>query len=274
MSPRVQFPDEIPRPPPFPHSDSDPCLSSIAATDDEEDSDYDWSDEEDLVDEEAKFEQKMGKTDKRQRHCFTRCFPSFLLKVFTINIPNSFIAVLFSSLIGSTLLAGVIVTPAILVHFYWYKPHPSTHRHYVRDNIQAWLFWTAANLVISWYIAMLINIVPILLRYFISLTWGHVSESVKSKIEMYDSVKDTAKPAFYAASGYASWIIIFDNIYRLHSVNGTSQAPYTDRVRYCYTQLLIGSSYNLALLAWRSCTILFFLSPGLVRSKNALSFHR
>lgn len=121
---------------------------------------------------------------------------------------------------------------------------------------------------------MLINLVPILLRYFISLTWGHVSESVKSKIEMYDSVKDTAKPAFYAASGYASWIIIFDNIYRLHSVNDTSQAPYTDRVRYCYTLLLIGFSCSLALLAWRSCTILFFLNPGLVRSKNALSFHR
>ena len=81
---------------------------------------------------------------------------------------------------------------------------------------------------------MLINIVPILLRYFISLSWGHVSESVKSKIEMYDSVKDTAKPAFYAASAYASWIIIFNHIYGLHSDNSSvgSRAPYTDRVRY------------------------------------------
>src|SRR5882757_8720451 len=125
----------------------------------------------------------------------------------------SFIVALFSSLIGSTVLAGILITPGILVDFYWFKPHPSTHRRYVKDNIQAWLFWTAANLVISWYIAMLINIVPILLRYFISLFWGHVSESVKSKIEMYDSVKDTAKPAFYAASAYASWIIIFGHIY-------------------------------------------------------------
>lgn len=82
MSPRVQFSDEIPRPPPFPHTDSDACPSSIAATDDEEDSDYDWSDEEDLVDEEAKFEQKMGKTDKRQRHCFTRCFRFLFIKGF------------------------------------------------------------------------------------------------------------------------------------------------------------------------------------------------
>ena len=147
--------------------------------------------------------------------------------------PISFIAILFSSLIGSTLLAGVLITPGILVHFYWYKPHPSTHRRDVKDNIQAWLFWIAANLVISWYIAMLINIVPILLRYFISLSWGHVSESVKSKIEMYNSVKDTAKPAFYAASAYASWIIIFNHVYHLHSDDSAveSRAPYTDRVR-------------------------------------------
>ena len=81
---------------------------------------------------------------------------------------------------------------------------------------------------------MLINIVPILLRYFIALSWGHVSESVKSKIEMYNSVKDTSKPAFYAASAYASWIIIFSNIYNLHSDNVAvdSRAPYTDRVCY------------------------------------------
>ena len=81
---------------------------------------------------------------------------------------------------------------------------------------------------------MLINIIPLLLRYFISLSWGHVSESVKSKIEMYNSVKDTAKPAFYAASAYASWIIIFNQIYNLHSDNIAvqSRAPYTDRVRH------------------------------------------
>ena len=81
---------------------------------------------------------------------------------------------------------------------------------------------------------MLINIVPILLRYFISLSWGHVSESVKSKIEMYNSVKDTMKPAFYAASAYASWIIIFNHVYNLHSdsIAVESRAPYTDRVRF------------------------------------------
>ena len=48
---------------------------SVAGTDDEyeEDSDYDWSGEEDLVDEEAKFEEQMGKKAKRKGWGFKRC---------------------------------------------------------------------------------------------------------------------------------------------------------------------------------------------------------
>ena len=47
---------------------------SAAGTDDEyeEDSDYDWSGEEDLVDEEAKFEEQMGKKPKRKGWGFKR----------------------------------------------------------------------------------------------------------------------------------------------------------------------------------------------------------
>jgi hypothetical protein len=47
--------------------------SSIAGTDDEDDGeDYDWSGEDDLVDEEAKFEQKMGIKQKRKGWGFKR----------------------------------------------------------------------------------------------------------------------------------------------------------------------------------------------------------
>jgi hypothetical protein len=74
---KVQFTDEASKGPPLSQSESDLFIShpsSIAGTDElEEDyDDYDWSDEEDLVDEEAKFEQKMGKTDKIERHWFKR----------------------------------------------------------------------------------------------------------------------------------------------------------------------------------------------------------
>ena len=122
---------------------------------------------------------------------------------------------------------------------------------------------------------MFINIIPILLRNFISLSWGHVSEVVKSQIEMYDSVKDTAKPAFYAASAYASWIIIFTHIYHLHSDNSSveSRAPYTDRVGYSILLIYYMFLIHFALLACPSRAFLFFLSPGLVWSENALSFH-
>lgn len=79
---------------------------------------------------------------------------------------------------------------------------------------------------------MTIDVVPIFIRYLISAVWGHVSESVKTRIETYDSVKDTAKPAFYAASAYASWTIIFGSIYSLFDSkdNSQSRAQYTNRV--------------------------------------------
>ncbi|KAF9057504.1 hypothetical protein BJ165DRAFT_1397760 [Panaeolus papilionaceus] len=220
---KVQLP-EVPRPAaahpygPYPHvrQDSDGLSSraSVFAEDDDSE-DYDWSDEEDLVDEEAKFTKKMGVKAKREGWGLKRI-----------------VAVLFSSLVGSTFLAALLVVPAILVHFYWYKPHPTDHRRFVRDNVQAWLFWAASNLVISWQLAMILDVIPILLRFFISATWGHVSEAIKTRIETYDSVKDTIKPALYGASAYASWAIIFQSIYKLYNPSDTSlsRAKYTNRL--------------------------------------------
>jgi len=141
------------------------------------------------------------------------------------------VTLLFSSLIGSTFLAAILATPAILVHFFWYKPHPTDYRHFVDINIEAWFFWAAANVVISWGLAMAIDIVPGIIRIFISVSWGHVSETVKTKLELYASIKDTVKPLFYAASAWLSWIILFQNIFGLHTAGTSpSYAPYTDRV--------------------------------------------
>lgn len=102
----------------------------------------------------------------------------------------------------------------------------------MKDNIEAWLFWTAANLVISWGLAMIIDLLPVVFRYFIAAIWGHVSESVKARLEVYESVKGTIKPAFYAGSAYASWTIIFQHIYKLFDAgdNTNSRAQYTNRV--------------------------------------------
>lgn len=124
------------------------------------------------------------------------------------------------------------MAPALLIHFFWFKPNPTSYRHYVDLNIEAWLFWAAANVVISWGLAMIVDIIPALTRIFISISWGHVSEEVKSHIELYDSIKDTFKPVLYAASAWLSWIILFQNVFKLYnsSAGETSPAPYTDRV--------------------------------------------
>ncbi|KAH9850078.1 Mechanosensitive ion channel-domain-containing protein [Lenzites betulinus] len=189
--------------------------SSIAGTDDEdEESSYDWSGEEDLVDEEAKFEEAMGVKKKRRFGCVR------------------LITLLFSTLIGSTFLSGLIITPALLLHFFWYKPHPDEHRKFVQDNVEAWLFWAAANISISWGLALIVDIIPVIIRFVISLAWGHVSEVIKSRLELYNSVKDTIKPALYAASCWVSWVILFNNIFKLYDMDDedASRAGYTPRV--------------------------------------------
>lgn len=78
---------------------------------------------------------------------------------------------------------------------------------------------------------MIVDIIPVIVWFLISVGWGHVSEYVKNRIELYDSVKDTIKPLLYAASAWLSWIIIFENIFKLYkSGDEASPAPYTDRV--------------------------------------------
>lgn len=190
--------------------------ASVAGTDDSDDeSDYDWSGEEDLVDEEQKFEERMGVAKKKKGWG-----------------PKRIITLLFSSLIGSTFLAGVMVTPGILIHFYWYKPNPTEQRLYIKQNVQAWTFWAAANLLISWYLALLVDLVPVVFTMIVSAAWGHVSEVIKSRVELFESVKNTIKPLLYAGCGWASWVIIFESIYKLYDsdVGDRSRAPYLDRV--------------------------------------------
>ncbi|KAI0347502.1 hypothetical protein BDW22DRAFT_1322705 [Trametopsis cervina] len=202
--------------PNLPRTDSgfDSVRSQSPSLGDDDDEDYDWSGEDDLVDEEAKFEQNMG-VAKKERWGLRR-----------------FLAVAFGSLIGSTIVSGLIITPALLVHFFWYKPHPTDHRRYVDHNIEAWLFWAGANLSISWYLALIVDLLPAALRFLIAGFWGHVSEGLKSNIEMYNSVKDTFKPVLYAASGWLSWVIVFTHIYKLHDQDdgSKSQAQYSNVV--------------------------------------------
>jgi hypothetical protein len=70
--PSVHYPHDI-KPPSRKQDSYDPYVTpSIAGTDDDDSGEYDWSGEEDLVGEEAKFEKKMGIKSKPQGWSFVR----------------------------------------------------------------------------------------------------------------------------------------------------------------------------------------------------------
>ncbi|KDQ12033.1 hypothetical protein BOTBODRAFT_34893 [Botryobasidium botryosum FD-172 SS1] len=182
----------------------------------EEEELYDWSDEDDLVDEEAKFQNKIGAVkQKRKGWGFKRIIIFF-----------------FSTLIGSTILSAALVAIPVLLRVYYYQPHKDSRKGYVTDNVSAWLFWAAANVLLSWYLAMLIDIAPHITASFVGIVWGDISEAFKSKVEMYDVGKGWVKPLFYAATGWVSWVIIFDDIYGLYNSGNEAQsrARYTPRM--------------------------------------------
>lgn len=89
---------------------------------------------------------------------------------------------------------------------------------------------------------MIVDVIPVIIRILISLSWGHVSEEVKTRIELYNSIKDIFKPVLYASSAWTSWVILFENIFHLHNPSSDVQsyAAYTDRV--CMDNVTFGVS--------------------------------
>ncbi len=77
VKPAVHYPEELPQPLSGPRFEPEfrPAsrASSIATDEEDDEEDYDWSGEEDLVDEEARFEQAMGVKKKERKFGFIRC---------------------------------------------------------------------------------------------------------------------------------------------------------------------------------------------------------
>ena len=143
-----------------------------------------------------------------------------------------------STLVGSTILSGVITAVPIILHFYYYKPHPTERRRYITDNVSAWLYWTAANILVSWYLALIVDIIPNVFNVLILAVWGEISENIRSRVELYNAAKGKFKPLLYGASGWISWVIIFDGIFNLyeHADESQSRASYTPRVSIFATE--------------------------------------
>ena len=163
-----------------------------------------------------------------------------------------------------------------MIHFYWYKPNPTEHRKFVRDNVEAWLFCAAANVSISWALALIVDIIPGVIRFVISIAWGHVSEVIKSRLELYTSVKEPIKPVLYAASCWISWVILFNNIFNLYDMDNedASRASYTPRVSRIHRRSALFSCLTSLSKGVPSNRVLVLPSTCHMRSENAVSLHR
>lgn len=135
---------------------------------------------------------------------------------------------------GSTLLSALFSSIPIFLHFFYLKPHPTNHRHYIADNVSAWFVWLAANTLMTWYLAAIVDVIPLVLPFMIYVVWGVISEGVISRIEIYNAIKGRFKPVLYAAFAWGSWVIIFAGIYGLynHREPNNSFAGYTRRVGF------------------------------------------
>lgn len=51
---------------------------------------------------------------------------------------------------------------------------------------------------ISWYLAMIVNVLPHIVTWFVSVAWG-TSESFNTKLGLYEAFKGWIKPILYAA---------------------------------------------------------------------------
>ncbi|KAF8756592.1 Mechanosensitive ion channel [Rhizoctonia solani] len=250
--PHVRIPDEVARPPrPAFHRGASsmsyaPSVAGSDFDDDFEEEVYDWSDDDDLLEEEAKFERTTGQRKKVRTGCgFTRIVIFF-----------------FSTLIGSTITAGLLATAPILLRIYYLKPHRTEHRTYVTDTVSAWLFWAAANVLVSWYIAVLIDLVPHIIAFAVDTVWGTVSEQLKSRIETYNATKGWIKPPFYAATAWVAWYILFAKIFKLYnpSDEDASVASYTPII------------YQVIMFIF--FLTLLYCAQKMITQFIALSFHR
>lgn len=162
--------------------------------------------------------------------------------------------------------------------FLWLDKHDSENNHFIWEQVCAWVFWVAANLILSWYFAFLVDIFPVLAKLIVQIVWGEVSEMIKSRLEFYHSAKNSLKPMIYGATAWASWVIIFDSIYHLydHANEDDSRARYTPRafqvVEFLFFVMLILSAEKmLSHLIGMGCFIIIFL---VLTTPLAFAFHK
>lgn len=64
---------------------------------------------------------------------------------------------------------------------------------YVVDTDVRWFYR------ISWFLAVIVNILPHVVTWFVSVIWGTITESFKTKMGLFEALKGFFKPILYAA---------------------------------------------------------------------------
>jgi hypothetical protein len=71
--------------------------------------------------------------------------------------------------LGNMIAIILLITPALVVQFLVKRETDDEHLKFVCDNIQAWCYWIAFNLIAKWIIHAAFEIIPRYGRLYVKL---------------------------------------------------------------------------------------------------------
>ncbi|KAA1126599.1 hypothetical protein PGTUg99_029464 [Puccinia graminis f. sp. tritici] len=189
--------------------------------------DYDWDNDDDL---EGDVRFADLNDDKDAGHHHRR---RTLARRFS---PYSIVKVLITTFIGNIILSLMFIIPPLVLRYTGYyqsgdTPSAATTR-YIYDNVAAWLFWGSYNILASWVLNFMTELIPRVIVLLVGIVWGDVNETIKGRVETFHTAKPWIKVIFYSAMCWGSWEVIFNGIYHLYALteNGQYRAPYTETI--------------------------------------------
>lgn len=189
--------------------------------------DYDWDNDDDLEGD-ARFADLNDEKDVGHHHRRRTLARRFS--------PYSIVKFLITTFIGNIFLSLVFIIPPIILRYggyYQSGDSPSAiNSKYVYDNVAAWFIWASYNIMSSWVLHFLIELVPRAIVLLVGIVWGDVNETIKGRVETFHAAKPWIKVLFYSAMCWGSWEVIFRGIYFLYFLkeDGHYRAPYTETV--------------------------------------------
>ncbi|KAH9467771.1 hypothetical protein MJO28_006181 [Puccinia striiformis f. sp. tritici] len=189
--------------------------------------DYDWDNDDDL-DGDARFNDLNDHKDHPHQHRRRTLARRFS--------PYSIVKFLITTFIGNIFLSLLCLIPPLVLRYTGYyqtgDSQESIKTRFIYDNVAAWLFWASYNIVASWVLNFLTELIPRSIVLLVGIVWGDVNENIKGQVETFHTAKPWIKVIFYSAMCWGSWEVIFNGIYRLYAVseNGLYRAPYTETV--------------------------------------------